>query len=530
MFTNVAAILVGLGLFLSGLKMVSVSMKQIASRQLRLLFARWSRIAGVGFLGGLLSGAIFQSGSNAAFIMSSFVSGGFIDIKTALPIIAAANIGTAVLVFLVAGDSKLVVIYLLATTSILYGFNRSEKRQKLCTSLLGISLLLYGFQTLQSGVKPFAEFKEFQTIFYDETYYYLLPFVIGVVLRLLTLSSSAVTVIVVTIASLQILAIGQLMAIIYGGSVGAALVTFLFSSNFRGIARQISIFQIMFELSGAMVLGSMLIIENYTYWPLVERWVMSISTNLSNQVAYIYLLTRVVPTILTFLLLDYYVAFLQFISPPTIEEDIAKPQYIFEQALEEPETAMDLLEREQLRILRCMIGYFEQPLLVDTGCSIKNSRSALQVLDNEMKYFIAALFSLELSPDTSKRLVNIQNRQSIINSWVDGLFQLANIMETSSQLSANFTALLASIKEGLLTIIVTAVEGAEIKDKEELTIVLHITEDRGGYLEELRHKYLFGEKEIPQDERVKLVEATDQYKHVVWLIRKWTELLLESKN
>ena len=83
--------------------------------------------------------------------------------------------------------------------------------------------------------------KSSKPIFYDETYYYLLPFVIGVVLRFLTLSSSAVTVIVVTIASLQILGIGQLMAIVYGGSVGTALVHFYFLRIFEALLELLSV-------------------------------------------------------------------------------------------------------------------------------------------------------------------------------------------------------------------------------------------------------------------------------------------------
>ena len=72
--------------------------------------------------------------------MSSLVASGFIPIRNALPVIAAANIGTAALVFLVAviGDIKLIVMFFLAVAGIFNGLVKRDHWQHGMKALFGI--------------------------------------------------------------------------------------------------------------------------------------------------------------------------------------------------------------------------------------------------------------------------------------------------------------------------------------------------------------------------------------------------------
>ena len=68
MVSNIAVALVGLSLFLSGMKMVSSSMKQMASRQMRQMFAQWAGNPVGGFIGGNIDSLIGDLLENRKYI------------------------------------------------------------------------------------------------------------------------------------------------------------------------------------------------------------------------------------------------------------------------------------------------------------------------------------------------------------------------------------------------------------------------------------------------------------------------------
>ena len=527
MVSNIAVALVGLSLFLSGMKMVSSSMKQMASRQMRQMFAQWAGNPVGGFIGGVFSGAIFQSGSNTAFIMSSLVASGFIPIRNALPVIAAANIGTAALVFLVAviGDIKLIVMFFLAVAGIFNGLVKRDHWQHGMKALFGIGLLLYGFQTLQGGVKPLTQLEILNNFLANDIEIFLKAFIFGAIMRIITFSSSAVTMLVIMFTEIGMFGFSQAISMVYGGCVGAAIATYVLAGQLKGIARQISSFQTLFELSAGIGLYSLFILATLTGLPMVEAVLPYLVSDIGAQVAYVYLLTRIVPTVFVLALRDDCIMFLQKINPPTKVDDIAKPEFIYEAALDEPETAMALTEREQLRIIRYMVDCLEHSTAEGENGSVKYLESALRSLEDEVKFFITELFAQQHTLATTERLVNIQNRQKAIVSLHVSIFAICHIIQDSGNRSSNLTTLASNIKEGLLTILITALEGAESGDGEDLNLVLQMTEKRTDFLEELRRNCLLGEREIPQDERAILIDITDQYQHVVWIIRQWVELL-----
>lgn len=527
MVVNIAVALVGLSLFLSGMKMISASMKHLASRQMRQLFSQWAGSPVWGFLGGVFSGAVFQSGSNTAFIMSSLVANGFIPIRNALPVIAAANIGTAALVFLVAaiGDIKLIVMFFLAVTGMFHGLVKREQWQYTIKAFFGIGLLLYGFQTLQGGVKPLAQLEFLNSFLDNDTDVFLKAFAFGAIMRIITFSSSAVTMLVIMFTEIGMFGFGQAVSMVYGGCIGAAIATYLLAGHLKGIARQISSFQILFELSAGVILYALFIFEILAGLPLVEALFPNLASDTGTQVAYIYLLTRIVPTVFVYVLRDGCIRFLQKMSPPTTVDDIAKPEFIYEEALEEPETAMALTEREQLRIVRYMTDCLEYSTASGKRGSIKYIESALRTLEGEVGFFITELFAQEHPLATTKRLVNIQNRQKAIVSLHASVFTICHLIQDSENRSVNLATLAGNMKEGLVTILLTALEGAESGDEVDLNLVLQMTEKRTDFLEDLRRSCLLGEREIPQEERAIVIDITDQYQHVVWLVRQWVELL-----
>jgi phosphate:Na+ symporter len=251
--------LAGIGLFFTGVKIVSSSLKKMASRKFRLLMAKWTGNKFLRGFWGFMSGAISQSSSNTTFILISLVSSGVLTVSSGLPIVAWSYVGNALLIFLVAFNIKLGILFLLGITGISYGLSRSHERQNFFSALFGISLLLYGFFMLKSGAKPFAELDIIQSIIRDSAKSLIIPFVVGALLRFIAQSSSTVTILLMTLAHAGILSLEQVALGIYGTYIGSGLTVIFFSTNIKGTPKQISYFQAFFDFFGAFLMVLLLV-------------------------------------------------------------------------------------------------------------------------------------------------------------------------------------------------------------------------------------------------------------------------------
>jgi phosphate:Na+ symporter len=114
----------------------------------------------VAALVGAAGGALTQSTNAVTFIVVSLVTAGLVDVRSDLPIVARANVGTSLLVLLATFDIHLVVLYLLGTVGLAYDFGVSEhdRFRHLVGALLGVGILFLGLWLINCGVTSLKEF------------------------------------------------------------------------------------------------------------------------------------------------------------------------------------------------------------------------------------------------------------------------------------------------------------------------------------------------------------------------------------
>src|SRR5580658_5072123 len=107
MIESIALYLAGLSFFFSGMAGISENLRQMSGQRFRVLLAHaTNRPLRAGLLGAI-AGAVTQSTSVVAFILSGMISTGLLALDRALIVVACANIGTALLVFIAAVDLHL---------------------------------------------------------------------------------------------------------------------------------------------------------------------------------------------------------------------------------------------------------------------------------------------------------------------------------------------------------------------------------------------------------------------------------------
>lgn len=285
-------IIAGMGLFFTGLKFVSNNLKQMTSRRFRSLVARLTDNFWLASLLGTVAGAILQSTSAITFILVSMISSGLITVRKALPIIAWCNVGCTVLVFVAVLDIRLVVLYLLGLAGASFAFERPLKQKNTVGALFGIGMLFYGVELMKTGAAPLQTFPWFNSVMESTRNSYALAFLGGCFLSFVTQSSTAVSVLAISLVQARVLAAEQTIMIIYGANLGSTFSRMILSGGLKGSSKQLAHFQDLFKIAGTAVFVALFYAELWAGVPLVRALVSLLSGKIEKQMALVFLINQ----------------------------------------------------------------------------------------------------------------------------------------------------------------------------------------------------------------------------------------------
>jgi len=287
----VALFLAGLGLFFTGVDGVRTKLQQLSSRRFRHLLTRLTDHPLLAALSGAAFGALTQSATAVAFILSGMVATGMIGLRRALPVVAAGNVGTAVLVFLAAVDLRLAILYLVGVTGLMISFKVAARHDALIGALFAIGLLFFGLDLMKRAVGPLPSYDWFHALVAFIAEWPLAPFVVGAACRMVIQSSSAIGVIAIALAHAGVFADRQAMLFICGAGPGAALSVYFLSATLQGAPRQVLLYQGIINALGGLTLAGLLAVDALVGHPLLPAWLSTVPGGFGNPLAWAYLAT-----------------------------------------------------------------------------------------------------------------------------------------------------------------------------------------------------------------------------------------------
>ncbi|HSI07671.1 MAG: Na/Pi symporter [Rariglobus sp.] len=525
----VALFLAGLALFFYGVGGIRTHLNGLTSRRLRQQLSRWARHPVLAGIWGFVFGAITQSSTAVAFILTGLVSSGLMTTARALPIVAWANLGTAVLVFFVSFNLHLAFLYVLGVTGLALAFNLGPVRiRPVVAALFSVGLLFFGLQMMKNAFAPLPGFAWFTDVVTFLQGSVLATFVLGLLLRLLVQSSSAIAVIAIALAHGGLFTGEQAAMMMYGTGVGVGLSIFLLSANLQGIPRQLSLYQALINSFAGLTLATLFYIEKFTGIPLAlglaER--LADSDNLRLAFAFLFLQATAVTAALVFS--RSAAGWLQKLSPPTDEQDLSRPRFLSEDALEDPESALDLVEKEQIHLL----GHLPAQLatvLAETAATAPVPASVLHragiAVGSEVHAFIRELTERDTDHDTSRRVLALERRHALIASLNDTTHAFVETFTTLNRGPAPEGSFTNNLAESLHTLILSALDAARSADPDEVDMLLRMTADRGDLMERLRRNLLSGPQPLDHQQKSHLFYLTSLFERAVWLLRQLATLL-----
>jgi phosphate:Na+ symporter len=513
----IALFLAGLSLFFTGVAGVKTRLQQLNGRRVRRMLARVTDRPVLAGLIGALMGAITQSASAVAFILSGMVATGMVSMRRALPVVASSNVGTALLVFLAAVDLRLAVFYLIGLCGLAINFRVAPRFEAIFGVLFSIGLLFFGLDLMKQAFKPLPGFPEFQAFATFLKGWEFAPVLLGAACRMFIQSSSAIGVIAITLEKGGIFDETQSMLLICGAGPGVALASAFLSSNLKGAPRQTVIYQGLINLLSGGLLSGLILLDAELGSGVVKRLVALVPA--SQCIALLFLANMAGCLLIGLAILPWVERWLRRLAPPDPGEDISRPVFLHDEALEVPGTAIDLAASEQRRLFDYTIQLLDCARVDVATQSLSPSALHLGMRDlmGEVRAFLDELVTRPLDLQVSRAVLELERRQEHLVALEESVNQFVSTRR-SDAFSGRTAELMERLAESLNLMLLTARDAWAGTDALDLDHLLRLTEDRGDLMERIRAGSQNGQ--ATHDQQSALFYATTLFERTVWLLHQ----------
>lgn len=524
----IAPLLTGLGLFFCGVHFVSVNLVPLAGRRFRALLMQLGRRPWAAALLGTAAGILTQSASAVTAIIIGLVGGGLIDKRRAILLPTWSHVGTSVLVILVAIDLRLAASYLVVLTgcSVYFGFDRNDRVRFAIGTLLGLGLLFLGMQMIKSGALPLRDYLLDTGFIADAARSPLLLVLLGAGLSLLCQSSSVAGALAVAASRAGLVDLPGACWVIYGANLGSGFNFLLLAKTHSGEAAQIALMQFTQKFAGFAVVLVILALERVSGLKLIEGAVSALSASISGQVAWVFLLYQLAGSLVCTVLAGPIVAALERIAPPNKLQELSRPAYLIDDALVEPSFAIDLVGREEHRLLERLPAMLDAVRADAEGELIPAPalRAAAAAITHAMAGYLESISAGGLDRLDREKVVRLQHRAANLKALHESLEEFVATCVSARQWPSSGRVADQMI-EALHALLNALVEAAATRDPAEQELILSLLGHRDEMMERIRQRVLREDPNMPQKPQEALFAATMLFERVVWLARRSAILL-----
>lgn len=346
MFSILAGVLGGLGLFLFGMNMMGNGLQKAAGNRLKQMIGALTTNKYIGVVVGAVVTMLIQSSSATTVMVVGFVNAGLMSLYQAIGVIMGANIGTTVTAQLVAFKLTDIAPFVIAAGVALQLASKQRKHQELAEVLIGFGILFLGMATMSSVLKPLSSTPAFSQMIASLSNPFM-GIVVGFVITAIVQSSSATTGILLAVASTGVLGLGAAFPILFGQNIGTCVTAMISSVGASRTARRAALMHLLFNIMGTILFMILLYVL-----PITE-WITSLSVgDVPRQIANAHSLFNIANTLL---LLPFSVLFVKAVERiiPVREDEyqFKTVKYLDRRIIDQtPEIALGLAGKEVLRM------------------------------------------------------------------------------------------------------------------------------------------------------------------------------------
>jgi phosphate:Na+ symporter len=298
--------IVGLVCLLSGIQLVSYSLRVLASGRIQKFMNERAKGLWFGFGAGLIATSIVQSSSATTVITVSLIDAGVLDLVTAFGIIAGANVGTTITSQIISIDVSRIAPTIIVI-GIVFCIVVKGKRRFFGLVFLGFGLVFQGLDVIANSLTPLTSIRLMQVVL-DITGRSG-PYAIfgGAVFTAIIQSSSATAGIVIALAEEGYVTLQTAIMLIMGSDIGTCMTAGIACLGRSQAAKQGALIHLVFNLIGVIFAA--------TFFPVFIVLVNSTALDIARQVANAHTLFNLVTAGLTIIFVDDIVRLVKILLP-----------------------------------------------------------------------------------------------------------------------------------------------------------------------------------------------------------------------
>lgn len=253
-----------LAVFLFAMKLMSEGLQKYAGSRLRHILTKITGKPLSGILAGTGVTAIIQSSTATTVMTVGFAGAGLLTLGGAIAVVMGANIGTTVTAWIITlfglsggGEEEAVPLMpmIIAAVSLIFIFSKKNKMQYLGQTIIGLALLILGLGLMGDSVPPLNEDVAHSIAAWGQWGYWsiLLFIVVGAVLCIILQTSSAMTAVILLMASQGWIDFPTSMALVIGQNLGTTLTAQVVAMTTGTTGKRTARAHLVFNVAGAII-------------------------------------------------------------------------------------------------------------------------------------------------------------------------------------------------------------------------------------------------------------------------------------
>jgi phosphate:Na+ symporter len=398
----------GLGLFLLAIGMMTDGLKLAAGPSLRKILSDWTQTPLRGIFTGFGMTAIVQSSSAVTVASIGFVNAGLLNMRQALGIVYGANIGTTMTGWLVALvgfqlNFQAFALPLIGIGMLLKLVKTQGRLGSFGLALVGFGLFFIGIDILKSAFEDMVKTLDISQFTAEGLSGVATFMLIGILLTILTQSSSAAIALTITAASSGVMGTFAAAAMVIGANVGTTSTAVLATIGATSAAKRVAAAQVIFNVATALVALAILPILFFII-ELLGRFI-GLDAEPSITLALFHTIFNILGVLLIFPLNHRLASFLErrFLS---WEEKEAHPRFLDKTIAMTPDLAVNALLLEMQAVAERVCAICTQAIKPksENSHSFHEQSTVIKQLCAEISRFIVGVESARLSEITTQHL------------------------------------------------------------------------------------------------------------------------------
>ncbi len=359
----------GVAIFLFGMLFLEQGFQTFSGGALERLLKKATGSRFKSLLFGVVSTTLMQSSSLVSIIAISFISAGLITLAAGIAIVFGANLGTTTGAWLIAGFGFKVKIAAYALPMLVFSivliFQKSKTLKGIGYVLAGLGFLFLGIHYIKEGFDTLGESIDLSQYAMSGLLGVLFFTLIGTVATVIMQSSHATLVLIITALAAQQVSYENALALAIGSNIGTTISAILGSLGANQAGKRLALAHLVFNLCTAIVAIILLSpLQQVVEW-LAQVFAIP-ADDYTLKLALFHSVFNVIGLVLMLPWLDRLSRWLMQVIPE-VRIEVDTPMYLNEAATEFPESALEAVRMESLRVYDAAIR------LIATGLGLRQS-------------------------------------------------------------------------------------------------------------------------------------------------------------